>query len=89
MRFYSQVGQIQTDFLEEPCNHFERLVQINFTGVRGVSIAKESSTSASVQVGQELLLDCDFSFDNEEVDKLIIIKKNLGGEVILPKPKFR
>jgi len=42
------------------------------SSVRGVSIAKESSTSASVQVGQELLLDCDFSFDNEEEEELVV-----------------
>ena len=41
------------------------------TGVRGVSIAKESSASVAVQFGQELLLDCDFAFDKEEVDKQI------------------
>jgi len=42
------------------------------SSVRGVSIAKESSTSASVQVGQELLLDCDFSFDKEEEEELVV-----------------
>ena len=53
--------------------------------MRGVSIAKESSASASVQIGQELLLDCDFSFDKEEVGKYLIIKKGLAREVILLK----
>jgi len=42
------------------------------SSVRGVSIAKESSTSVSVQGGQELLLDCDFSFDKEEEEELVV-----------------
>merc|ERR1711990_112192 len=42
------------------------------SSVRGVSIAKESSTSVSVQAGQELLLDCDFSFDKEEEEELVV-----------------
>ena len=37
-------------------------------GVRGVSIAKDSSGSIAVQRGQEILIDCDFSFEKEEVD---------------------
>merc|ERR1712243_157973 len=43
------------------------------SSVRGVSIAKESaSASVSVQVGQELLLDCDFTFDKEEEEELVV-----------------
>jgi len=42
------------------------------SSVRGVSIAKESSPSAAVQVGQELLLDCDFAFDKEEEEELVV-----------------
>ena len=36
--------------------------------MRGVSIAKDSSGSIAVQRGQEILIDCDFSFEKEEVD---------------------
>merc|ERR1711962_960740 len=36
------------------------------SSVRGVSISKESSGSIIVQAGQELHIDCDFSFDKEE-----------------------
>jgi len=42
------------------------------SSVRGVSIAKESSPSVAVQVGQELLLDCDFAFDKEEEEELVV-----------------
>jgi len=42
------------------------------SSVRGVSIAKESSPSVAVQVGQELLLDCDFTFDKEEEEELVV-----------------
>jgi len=43
------------------------------SSVRGVSISKESaSASVSVQVGQEFLLDCDFSFDKEEEEELVV-----------------
>jgi len=42
------------------------------SSVRGVSIAKESSASVAVQFGQELLLDCDFAFDKEEEEELVV-----------------
>merc|ERR1712222_200029 len=42
------------------------------SSVRGVSIAKESSASVAVQFGQELLLDCDFIFDKEEEEELVV-----------------
>jgi len=42
------------------------------SSVRSVSIAKESSASVAVQFGQELLLDCDFAFDKEEEEELVV-----------------
>jgi len=42
------------------------------SSVRGVSIAEESSGSIAGQVGHELLLDCDFTFDKEEEEELVV-----------------
>jgi len=42
------------------------------SSVRGVSIAEESSGSIAGQVGHELLLDCDFAFDEEEEEELVV-----------------
>merc|ERR1712156_902190 len=42
------------------------------SSVRGVSISKESSGSIIVQAGQELLIDCDFSFDKDEEEELVV-----------------
>jgi len=42
------------------------------SSVRGVSIAEESSGSIAGQLGHELLLDCDFAFDKEEEEELVV-----------------
>merc|ERR1712180_27567 len=42
------------------------------SSVRGVSISKESSGPIIVQAGQELLIDCDFSFDKDEEEELVV-----------------
>jgi len=42
------------------------------SSVRGVSISEESSGSIAGQVGQELLLDCDFAYDKEEEEELVV-----------------
>jgi len=42
------------------------------SSVRGVSIAEESSGSIAGQLGHELLLDCDFTFDKEEEEELVV-----------------
>jgi len=42
------------------------------SSVRGVSIAKDSSGSIAVQRGQEILIDCDFSFEKEEEEELVV-----------------
>ena len=44
--------------------------------MRGVSIFKESSGPIIVQAGQELLIDCDFSFDKDEVGCLSFLLKS-------------
>lgn len=48
------------------------IIALLASSVRGVSIFKESSGPIIVQAGQELLIDCDFSFDKDEEEELVV-----------------
>jgi len=48
------------------------IIALLASSVRGVSIFKESSSPIIVQAGQELLIDCDFSFDKDEEEELVV-----------------